>query len=211
MAEQGIPLERISSLGDGTLHSRIGPGKVGSGVGAGPKPRERKEGETDGIKKMPHHADGSGPTHQRGREPEQSLTSDREWPQASAADKQPLSGSAPNGTRRAIQEPTDNTLVEPVTGDRVQQKAPPGLSQRAEFWERYDKLADIIDKKLSENLNGNLDVLLIFVSSWSRSYPIYSANHPRNHLHQRFEGGAIFRNQYCFHLDDNVRPIPRPI
>ncbi|KAG8971149.1 hypothetical protein FRC05_011433 [Tulasnella sp. 425] len=176
MEGQGIPLERISSPGAGTDHSRIGPSKVaiGSGVGTGAKTREGKEGEIDGRKNMAHYAEGSGPTHQRGREPEQPPTSDPELP---ATDK-PLSVSAPNGARRAmngvatkVQEPTDTTLVqhvdEPATGGRVQQKAPPGLSQRAEFWERYDKLADIIDKKLSENLNGNLDVLLIFAALFS--------------------------------------------
>ncbi|KAG8948405.1 hypothetical protein FRC04_009775 [Tulasnella sp. 424] len=177
MDDQDIPLVLISPPGSGVPHSPIGPGKVGSGVSAGAKTREGKEGEIDRIKKMAQRTDGSGPTHQRGREPEQPLTSDPELLQPPAAvDKQVLSGSASNGTRRAMnggatrsQEPTDTTLVpsgdELATGGRVQQKAPPGLSQRAEFWERYDKLADIIDKKLSENLNGNLDVLLIFLTT----------------------------------------------
>ncbi|KAG8923807.1 hypothetical protein FRC01_012309, partial [Tulasnella sp. 417] len=36
-----------------------------------------------------------------------------------------------------------------------------------EFWRRYDRLADIHDKKLTINLNGNLDVLLIFAALFS--------------------------------------------
>lgn len=38
------------------------------------------------------------------------------------------------------------------------------LAQIRDFWKRYDGLADNHDKKLAFNLNGNLDVLLIFVS-----------------------------------------------
>lgn len=37
------------------------------------------------------------------------------------------------------------------------------VAQISDFWKRYDRLADIHDKKLTSNLNGNLDVLLIFV------------------------------------------------
>ena len=33
-----------------------------------------------------------------------------------------------------------------------------------EFWKRYDRLADIHDKKMTSNLRENLDTLLIFVS-----------------------------------------------
>ncbi|KIO32700.1 hypothetical protein M407DRAFT_51584, partial [Tulasnella calospora MUT 4182] len=36
-----------------------------------------------------------------------------------------------------------------------------------EFWRRYDRLADLHDKKLTTNLNGNLDVLLIFAALFS--------------------------------------------
>ncbi|KAG8948408.1 hypothetical protein FRC04_009778 [Tulasnella sp. 424] len=122
MEQQDNPLKPISSTGGVTPHSRIAPGKGGLGVGAG-------------IKKMVHHAEGSEPSHPKGR------------------------------------EPTDITLVpngdEAVTGGRVQQKAPPGLSQRVEFWERYDHLADMHDEKLSKNLNINLDVLLIFAALFS--------------------------------------------
>ncbi|KAG8915358.1 hypothetical protein FRC01_003691, partial [Tulasnella sp. 417] len=39
--------------------------------------------------------------------------------------------------------------------------------QISEFWRRYDRLADIHDKKLTTNLNGNLDVLLIFAALFS--------------------------------------------
>ncbi|KAG9046590.1 hypothetical protein FS837_004009 [Tulasnella sp. UAMH 9824] len=43
----------------------------------------------------------------------------------------------------------------------------PPLAQMGEFWRRYDRLADIHDKKLTSNLNGNLDVLLIFAALFS--------------------------------------------
>ncbi|KAG8920983.1 hypothetical protein FRC01_000494 [Tulasnella sp. 417] len=43
----------------------------------------------------------------------------------------------------------------------------PPLAQIGEFWRRYDRLADIHDKKLTTNLNGNLDVLLIFAALFS--------------------------------------------
>ncbi|KIO25510.1 hypothetical protein M407DRAFT_44624, partial [Tulasnella calospora MUT 4182] len=37
----------------------------------------------------------------------------------------------------------------------------------AEFWKRYDRLADHHDQKMTDNLNGNLDVLLIFAALFS--------------------------------------------
>ncbi|KIO18561.1 hypothetical protein M407DRAFT_83807, partial [Tulasnella calospora MUT 4182] len=43
----------------------------------------------------------------------------------------------------------------------------PPLAQINDFWKRYDRLADIHDKKLTSNLNGNLDVLLIFAALFS--------------------------------------------
>ncbi|KAG9045647.1 hypothetical protein FS837_005924 [Tulasnella sp. UAMH 9824] len=43
----------------------------------------------------------------------------------------------------------------------------PPLAQISEFWKRYDRLADIHDKKMTSNLNGNLDVLLIFAALFS--------------------------------------------
>ncbi|KAG8927732.1 hypothetical protein FRC01_007005 [Tulasnella sp. 417] len=43
----------------------------------------------------------------------------------------------------------------------------PPLAQISGFWRRYDRLADIHDKKLTTNLNGNLDVLLIFAALFS--------------------------------------------
>ncbi|KAG8927733.1 hypothetical protein FRC01_007006 [Tulasnella sp. 417] len=43
----------------------------------------------------------------------------------------------------------------------------PPLAQISEFWRRYDRLADIHDKRLASNLNGNLDVLLIFAALFS--------------------------------------------
>lgn len=39
---------------------------------------------------------------------------------------------------------------------------------RADFWERYDKLADKHDKDMLQRMHSNLDVLLIFVSDDSR-------------------------------------------
>ncbi|KAG8951088.1 hypothetical protein FRC04_006747 [Tulasnella sp. 424] len=41
------------------------------------------------------------------------------------------------------------------------------VAQISDFWKRYDRLADIHDKKLTSNLNGNLDVLLIFAALFS--------------------------------------------
>lgn len=38
------------------------------------------------------------------------------------------------------------------------------LGQIADFWQRYDKLANTHDRKMYQHLNDNLDVLLIFVS-----------------------------------------------
>lgn len=43
------------------------------------------------------------------------------------------------------------------------------LEKISEFWKRYDRQADIHDKKMTSNLSENLDVLLIFVSSLSSS------------------------------------------
>ncbi|KAG8979372.1 hypothetical protein FRC05_008356 [Tulasnella sp. 425] len=44
----------------------------------------------------------------------------------------------------------------------------PPLEKISEFWKRYDHLADIHDKKMTSNLNGNLDVLLIFTNALLR-------------------------------------------
>ncbi|KAG9043498.1 hypothetical protein FS837_009477 [Tulasnella sp. UAMH 9824] len=41
------------------------------------------------------------------------------------------------------------------------------LEQISDFWKRYDRLADTHDKTLTSNLNGNLDVLLIFAALFS--------------------------------------------
>lgn len=41
---------------------------------------------------------------------------------------------------------------------------PVHLGQIADFWKRYDNLADSHDRKMSKHLDDNLDVLLIFVS-----------------------------------------------
>ncbi|KAG8923705.1 hypothetical protein FRC01_012461 [Tulasnella sp. 417] len=41
------------------------------------------------------------------------------------------------------------------------------FGQIGDFWNRYEKLADQSDKEMSKNLNGNLDVLLIFAGLFS--------------------------------------------
>ncbi|KAG8927698.1 hypothetical protein FRC01_007067, partial [Tulasnella sp. 417] len=41
------------------------------------------------------------------------------------------------------------------------------LGQIADFWKRYDSLADSNDRKMSKHLNDNLDVLLIFAGLFS--------------------------------------------
>lgn len=43
----------------------------------------------------------------------------------------------------------------------------PSFGQIGDFWSRYDRLADQTDKEMSKNLNGNLDVLLIFAGLFS--------------------------------------------
>ncbi|KIO19474.1 hypothetical protein M407DRAFT_82759, partial [Tulasnella calospora MUT 4182] len=47
----------------------------------------------------------------------------------------------------------------------------PNISSRfgqiGDFWKRYDDLADKKDREMSKNLNGNLDVLLIFAGLFS--------------------------------------------
>ncbi|KAG8985836.1 hypothetical protein FRB90_004415, partial [Tulasnella sp. 427] len=37
-----------------------------------------------------------------------------------------------------------------------------GFGHIGDFWKQYDELADRSDRKMLVNLNGNLDVLLIF-------------------------------------------------
>lgn len=53
-------------------------------------------------------------------------------------------------------------------GGSVNENYVPNISSRfgqiGDFWKRYDELADKKDREMSKNLNGNLDVLLIFVS-----------------------------------------------
>ncbi|KIO20125.1 hypothetical protein M407DRAFT_81916, partial [Tulasnella calospora MUT 4182] len=41
------------------------------------------------------------------------------------------------------------------------------LEKIREFWKRYDRQADIHDKKMTSNLSENLDVLLIFAALFS--------------------------------------------
>ncbi|KIO28232.1 hypothetical protein M407DRAFT_72122, partial [Tulasnella calospora MUT 4182] len=54
------------------------------------------------------------------------------------------------------------TIPEHVVDDPLAPLRLPRLTQIGDFWKRYDRLADIHDKTLTSNLNGNLDVLLIF-------------------------------------------------
>ncbi|KIO28229.1 hypothetical protein M407DRAFT_72109, partial [Tulasnella calospora MUT 4182] len=54
------------------------------------------------------------------------------------------------------------TSPEQVVDDPLAPSRLPPLAQISDFWKRYDRLADIHDKTLTSNLNGNLDVLLIF-------------------------------------------------
>lgn len=56
------------------------------------------------------------------------------------------------------QEKPEHTADDPLEPLRL-----PPLAKISDFWKRYDRLADIHDKKLTSNLNANLDVLLIFV------------------------------------------------
>ena len=63
------------------------------------------------------------------------------------------------------EHPPQQMLKEHGVDDPLAALRLPPLAQISDFWKRYDRLADIHDKKLTENLNGNLDVLLIFVSS----------------------------------------------
>lgn len=60
--------------------------------------------------------------------------------------------------------PPQQTTTEHLVDDPSAPTRLPPLAQISDFWRRYDRLADIHDKKLTSNLNGNLDVLLIFVS-----------------------------------------------
>ncbi|KAG9002952.1 hypothetical protein FRB90_011282, partial [Tulasnella sp. 427] len=43
----------------------------------------------------------------------------------------------------------------------------PGFGHIGDFWKRYDELADRSDREMLTNLNGNLDVLLIFAGLFS--------------------------------------------
>ncbi|KAG8957159.1 hypothetical protein FRC00_004406, partial [Tulasnella sp. 408] len=64
-------------------------------------------------------------------------------------------------------QPQPQTNREYVFEDPLAPLRLPPLAQISEFWRRYDRLADIHDKRLTVNLNGNLDVLLIFAALFS--------------------------------------------
>ncbi|KAG9038885.1 hypothetical protein FS837_001150, partial [Tulasnella sp. UAMH 9824] len=64
-------------------------------------------------------------------------------------------------------QPQPQTNREYVFDDPFAPLRLPPLAQISEFWRRYDRLADIHDKNLTTNLNGNLDVLLIFAALFS--------------------------------------------
>lgn len=56
-----------------------------------------------------------------------------------------------------------------------------GFGQIGKFWKHYDDLADRTDKEMSKKLNGNLDVLLIFVSIQSTRRFRYRSSLPVLH------------------------------
>ncbi|KAG8915373.1 hypothetical protein FRC00_005269 [Tulasnella sp. 408] len=64
-------------------------------------------------------------------------------------------------------QPQPQTNREYVFEDPLAPLRLPPLAQISEFWRRYDRLADIHEKRLTANLNGNLDVLLIFAALFS--------------------------------------------
>ncbi|KAG9044371.1 hypothetical protein FS837_008259 [Tulasnella sp. UAMH 9824] len=64
-----------------------------------------------------------------------------------------------NGTE-TINPNLDSNISGSKEEDAVDSGA--GFSRLTDFWKRYDRLADTHDRKMSQNLNANLDVLLIF-------------------------------------------------
>ncbi|KAG9043495.1 hypothetical protein FS837_009474 [Tulasnella sp. UAMH 9824] len=66
----------------------------------------------------------------------------------------------------ATQAPVPPNLGQVVDDPSAPLRLQP-LEQISDFWKRYDRLADIHDKALTSNLNGNLDVLLIFAALFS--------------------------------------------
>ncbi|KAG8943618.1 hypothetical protein FRC04_002779 [Tulasnella sp. 424] len=63
--------------------------------------------------------------------------------------------------------PANQATQEHVVEDPLAPLRLPALAQISDFWKRYDRLADIHDKKMTSNLNTNLDVLLIFAALFS--------------------------------------------
>lgn len=59
----------------------------------------------------------------------------------------------------------------PIINNHTPNLSPP-FGHIGDFWKRYDELADLSDREMVENLNGNLDVLLIFVSFFLRIYHV---------------------------------------
>lgn len=47
---------------------------------------------------------------------------------------------------------------------------PDVVTDRLDFWAKYDALTDTFDRAMVERLDRNLDVLLIFVSALSVTY-----------------------------------------
>ncbi|KIO28217.1 hypothetical protein M407DRAFT_72124, partial [Tulasnella calospora MUT 4182] len=64
-------------------------------------------------------------------------------------------------------QPPQQTIKELVVDDPLAPLRLAPLAQISDFWKRYDHLADIHDKKLTSNLDANLDVLLIFAALFS--------------------------------------------
>ncbi|KAG8971151.1 hypothetical protein FRC05_011435 [Tulasnella sp. 425] len=149
MEEQEPRSGHIPSPGGGeTPHPRTGPDQGGSRIDTAAKNKQAEEGNKDGINDTANQAADSDVGRQERPGAGQSLT---------AGDQK--SGQAPAEAIKP-QEPMDNSMAPGV-------KRSPVLTRMAKFWERYDRLADTEDKKLSENLNANLDVLLIFAALFS--------------------------------------------
>lgn len=81
----------------------------------------------------------------------------------------------------------------------------PKFGQAGKFWERYNKLADDYDRGMSRSLNGNLDVLLIFVSCLCEP-----AMHDTNQQ-LYLAGRSILCNQYHVYFPLNAIPCSRSL
>lgn len=113
-------------------------------------------------------ANNSNNPFQASRTLEPSFASNMNQFQASANQGGPFSPSANNlPLQHATYIATQNSSTDSSDGSPKEHAADSksGLTRLGDFWKRYDRLADSHDRKMSQNLNGNLDVLLIFVST----------------------------------------------